>query len=65
MKRKLTALTVAALTLTVSVLAPISARADLGVIWFFVYCKREQVQKFEPLTGDTFTREAWVCHYPD
>jgi hypothetical protein len=37
----------------------------LGIIWFFVYCKREQVQKFEPLTGETFTREAWVCNYPD
>jgi len=65
MKKNLAALAIATLAFTASVLVPIPARADLGVIWFFVYCKREQVQKFEPLTGDTFTREAWVCHYPD
>jgi hypothetical protein len=65
MKRKLTALAIAALTLAGSLLVPIPARASLGIIWFFVYCKREQVQKFEPLTGETFTREAWVCNYPD
>jgi hypothetical protein len=55
----------ASLMLAGLLLMPTPARAGWRVIRCSVYCKREQVQKFEPLTGETFTREAWVCNYPD
>lgn len=64
MTRRLTALAMAAMALASALLVPAPARAGWGVILFFVYCKREQVQKFEPFTGETFTREAWVCDWP-
>jgi fucose permease len=64
MPKRLIALALVAMALGSALLVPAPARADVGIIFFFVYCSRQEVTRFEPSTGETFTRQAWVCDWP-